>query len=346
MSLVLNGGVGGTGTTQYAYINSRIVSALPCAVSFWFKAGTNAGAGGTIAQWVNSAETLGNYRMGPGSSRSAGPILIRNTISRGTTATSSTLGVLSEHLVNVTSILPGSTTLVGVEDASKFTAGEYVRLSGSFAGISGITSGRDWRIESIGSGTLTLLLSSSGSWDEGQAATVNWSPYQPEKWNLGVASFTADPIGSDRFFNRGGFVGQSSVYMNSGYPGVTSQRPPDIFSGLDRFCVGGYLQSDAAAGHFRGEISHVAVWPVHPAAAEASELLTKAPNLVGWGSPLAYWPLLADETDSIGSNHLTPIGSPTINSDGPSIQLTSGGGGGSGYLPTVMRAQPINLFGF
>jgi hypothetical protein len=345
VSLVLNGGVGGSGSTQYAQINSRIVASLPFSVSFWFRAGTNAGAAGVIAHWVNSNATLGNFRLGAGATRSMGPILTRQVISKGTTATESGISPSADLAVAVTSIVSGSTTQVGVEDAARFTVGEYVRLSGTFTGLTGITSGRDWRIESIAGGTLTLTLTSSGSWDSGQSATVNWSTYQPERWNLGVASFIDAPSGNT-FFNRGGFVNQPVVYLNGGYTGLTNQRPANLFPDLNRFCVGAYAQEGSAAGYFRGEIAHVAVWEYFPTVGDCAELLTKAPTLVGWGAPLAYWPLLADETDSIGSNDLTLVGSPDITSDGPSIQLTSGGGGGSGYLPTVMRAQPINLFGF
>jgi hypothetical protein len=342
MSLVLNGGVGGALSTQYAYIDDRIVSALPATVSFWFKNGTDSNAGGQFAQWVDADATLGTYRMGGGSSRATGPVFTRTVGSRASTATFSSAASLTS--VAVTSIATGSTTAVEVDDASSFSVGEYVRLEGTFDGITGITSGREWRIESIASNTLILTLSTSGTWGELQSATVKWSAWQPEKWNLGVLSF-ANVGGSSNIQLHGGFVGNSVVTLSAAFSGVTSQKPNDIFGVLDRFCVGGYLQSGSASGHVRGEIAHVAVWEYLPTASEVNELLIKAPHLVGWGAPLAYWPLLADETDSIGSADLTLVGTPDITSDGPSISLTSGGGGGSGYLPTVMRAQPINLFG-
>jgi hypothetical protein len=344
MSLVLNGGVGGSASTQLAYIDSRIVSALPATVSFWFKTGATGSAGGQVAQWVDKDETTGTYRMGGGASSSIGPIFSRTVGSRISTASFYAPTTALSESVNVTSITTGTTTAIGVEDASKFQAGEYVRLEGTFTGITGITSGREWRIQSIASSTLTLALSSSGDWTEGQSATVRWSAWQPEKWNLGVLSY-GPTSGDNPIRLKGGFLGNSAVTLDSVHSGISGQKPVDIFDRLDRFCVGGYLQSSAAA-HFRGEIAHVAVWEYLPSAAEASELLTKAPTLVGWGSPLAYWPLTNDDDDAIGSNDLTLVGSPDITSDGPSIQLTSGGGGGSGYLPTVMRAQPINLFGF
>jgi hypothetical protein len=345
MSLVLNGGVGGSASTQYGYVDSRIVSALPATVSFWFKTGINGAAGGQFAQWVDKDETTGTYRMGGGAQQAIGPVFSRTVGSRISTASFYAPTTALSESVNVTSITTGATTAVGVEDASKFSAGEYVRLEGTFTGITGITSGREWRIQSIAGSTLTLALTSSGTWGEGLTATVRWSAWQPEKWNLGVLSY-GPTSGDNPIRLKGGFLGNSAVTLDSVYSGISGQKPVDIFDRLDRFCVGGYLQSSGASGYFRGEIAHVAVWEYFPTAGEASELLSKAPTLVGWGAPLAYWPLLADDDDAIGSNDLTLVGSPDITSDGPSIQLTSGGGGGSGYLPTVMRAQPINLFGF
>jgi len=342
MSLVLNGGVGGNGTTQYAHVGSRIVSALPATVSFWFRTGVNTTSGGRAAEWVQSDATLGTYRMGAGAAQSSGPNLARTTTCRTTTSTA--YSSYTAATVGVTSITSGATTQVGVDDASGFSAGEYVRLEGTFTGLTGISSGRDWRIQSIAGNTLTLTLASSGDWAEGQSATVKWSAWQPEKWNLGVATFTT--TAGEFLQHKGGFVGNTSVTINAFHTGVSGQRPADIFSALDRLCLGATFQSGGATNYFRGEFAHVAVWQYAPSAAEASELLTKAPHLVGWGSPLAYAPFLADANDVIGSNHFTLVGSPSITSDGPSIQLTSGGGGGSGYLPTVMRAQPINLFGF
>lgn len=342
MSLVLNGGVGGSLSTQYAYIDSKIVSALPATVSFWFKNGIDSNAGGQFAQWVDADATLGTYRMGGGSSRATGPVFTRSVGSRISTASYSSTGSLTTTAV--TSIATGATTSVGVEDASSFSVGEYVRLEGSFAGITGITSGREWRIESIASSTLILALSSSGVWGEAQSATVRWSAWQPEKWNFGLLSFAN--IGGDANNQvKGGFLGNTSISLAGEYSGVAGQRPADIFSVLDRFCVGAYLQSGSATGYIRGEIAHVAVWEYLPTAGEAAELLTKAPNLVGWGSPLAYWPLLADESDSIGANDLTLIGSPSVTSDGPSISLTPGGGGTPGFLRGVMRARNPSIFG-
>jgi hypothetical protein len=343
MSLVLNGGVGGALSTQYAYIDDRIVSALPATVTFWFKNGIDSNAGGQFAQWVDSDVTLGTYRMGGGGSRATGPVFTRSVGSRISTASYSSTASLTT--TNVTSIATGTTTAVTVEDASTFSAGEYVRLEGTFTGITGITSGREWRISSIESNTLILALSSSGSWGEGLTATVKWSAWQPEKWNFGMLSFS-DSLGGANNQIKGGFLGNTTVSLAGEYSGVAGQRPSDIFSVLDRFCLGAYLQSGTATGYVRGELAHVAVWGVRPTDGETAELLVKAPTLVSWGTPLAYWPLLADDDDAVGSYDLTLIGSPPINSDGPSITLAGGGGGSGTFIPSIMRAQPTNLFGF
>jgi hypothetical protein len=345
MSLVLNGGVGGSGTTQCAYVDQRIISTIPCTIAAWFRTGSVVNSAGQLAGWVKSDAAVGTSRMTGGGNRSSGPQLVRNITCRLASALTGNVGTMNTLLVNVTSIISGTTTQVGVEDATMFSAGEFVKLDGTFSGLTGISSGRDWRINSISGSTLTLALSTTGTWDEGLAATVKWSAWQPDEWNLAVFSFTA--ISNQRLQSMGGFVGNTALSIYDLKTGTAGQYPADVLGSLDRIVIGGLYQSSTLDFPWRGEIAHVAVWNnVVPTSEQAAELLTKAPHLVGWGSPLTYWPLLADETDSIGSNHLTLVGSPDITSDGPSIQLTSGGGGGSGYLPTIMRAQPINLFGF
>jgi hypothetical protein len=344
MSLILNGGVGGTGTTQYAYRDERIVTAIPCTVALWFKNGTSSTAGGTYANWVNKAATLGNYRIGGGGSRAVGPVLTRTIVTRTTSSTASSVGTLASYQVAVTAITSGAQTQVAVDNVGLFAAGEYVRLAGTFDGLTGITSGRDWRISSIAGNTLALEIASSGTWNEGQAATVKWSAWQPEKWNLAVLSFGLTSATNSRKV-KGGFFGNTAVTIDSEYQGVTGQRPEDIFGVLDRFCIGAYAQSGSATDYFRGEIAHAAVWEYLPNASEAAELLTVAPHLVGWGAPLAYWPLVSDETDAIGQNDLQLVGSPDITSDGPSITLDPGGGGGSAFIPSAMRARILNAFG-
>jgi hypothetical protein len=344
MALVLNGGVDGTGSTQYAYRDARVVSSLPCFVAGWFKAGTNSSSSGQFFNWVDADGTLGNTRMGGGISRSLGLVLTRNVISRATTASSRSVTVLDSVAQSVGSIGVGATTAVAVDDSSAFTAGEYVRITGGLLGLSGIASGRDYRIASIAGSALNLEIASSGDWTEGQTATIKWAAWQPEKWNFMALAFTE--TSNARIQHYGGFVGRSSLLIAELNGGTSSNYPADIFSSLDRVCLGATFQSASATNYFRGEAAHVAVWNgVEPTQSQIAELLSVAPNLVSWGAPTAYWPLLADETDSIGSADLTLVGTPDITSDGPSITL-SGGGGGSGYLPTVMRAQPINLFGF
>jgi hypothetical protein len=345
MALVLNGGVDGTGSTQYAHHDALIVSALPVTVSVWFKAGTNASAAGQIVNWVDADATLGNYRMGGGLGRSLGPVLSRNIISRVATSSGSPVTTLDTLGQSVTEIVTGATTLVSVTDASAFSAGEWVKLSGTFSGITGITSGREHRISSVASNTLALELATSGVWGDGQSATVKWSAWQPEKWNLMVLALTT--ASGARLRSLGGFVGNSGVSIFSEFAGTLGNYPADIFDVIDRLCLGATFQSGSATNYFRGEAAHLAVWNgASPTESQAAELLALAPNLVSWGAPTAYWPLLSDETDSIGSADLTLVGTPDITSDGPSITLTGGGGGSGTFIPSIMRAQPTNLFGF
>jgi len=344
MSLVLNGGVGGSGTTQCAYVDERIISAIPCTIAAWFKTGSAASSAGQLAGWVQSDAAVGTSRMTGGGNRSTGPVLVRNITCRTSTALTGSVGTLNTLLVNVTSITSGATTQVGVEDATMFSVGEFVKLDGTFSGLTGITSGRDWRINSIAGSTLTLALATTGTWSEGQSATVKWSAWQPEKWNLAVFAFT--DISNQRLQSMGGFLGNTALSIYDVKSGTAGQYPADVLGSLNRIVIGGLYQSSTLDFPWRGEIAHVAVWNnVVPTSEQAAELLTKAPHLVGWGSPAAYWPLLADENDSIGTNHLTPIGSPGINSDGPAITLEAGGGGGAAFIPSAMRARILNAFG-
>jgi hypothetical protein len=343
MSLVLNGGVGGSDSTQYAYRDSRIVSALPCTLAVWFKNGTGVSAEGQVAGWMDADATIGTYRMGGSLARSTGPVFTRQITSRTISAVISSVTTRTTVSQNVTDIGTGATTAFVLDDASRYSVGEYVRITGTFTGISGITSGREYRIGSIAGSTINLEVATTGAWNEGLTATVRWSAWQPEKWNLMVLTFTET---EPRMTHMGGFVGNSGLTVLSSFGGTSGQFPADIFSVLDRVTLGALFQSAGATGHFRGELAHFAVWNgVTPTESQAAELLTVAPNLVSWGAPTAYVPLTNNENDVIGVNHLTLVGSPSINSDGPAITLTGGGGGSAGYLPSVMRARNPSIFG-
>jgi len=352
MSLVLNGGVGGSGTTQFAYLDGRIVSALPAVMSFWFKNGAGGSSGGRTAQFVQSDAALGTQLMGSGLSQSVGPVLNCSTQVRTTTATVYNFATRSDltegrYRYPLTAITTGATTTIVVDtlgDAMPYVAGMYVKPEGTFTGVSGLVSGREYRVASVSGTSAVLEVASTGEASSGWTGTVRWSGWQPERWNFGVVRLnsTADPA---RITYYGGFSGAPGITIYSGNSGQVS--PSTIFDAMDRICFGGTYQSASGANAFRGELAHLAVWEgVSLDDSKAAELLTVAPNLVSWGTPLAYVPCLGDGVATVGATNLTTVGSPSFTSDGPSIQLTSGGGGGSGYLPTIMRAQPINLFGF
>jgi hypothetical protein len=351
MSLVLNGGTSGSGTTQAAYAG-RIASALPAIVSFWHKNGIATEATGRFVDWVDADATPGNYRMGVSASRSSGPVFSNTTLVRDVSGSPTSFSTRSDltggrYRYPLTAITTGATTTIAVDtlgDAMPYVAGMYVKPEGTFTGVSGLVSGREYRVASVAGTNAVLEVATTGEASSGWTGTVRWSAWQPERWNLGVLRFnaTGDPISRVTYY--GGFVGAPGITIYS--TGGGSVGPNTIWDVLDRFCIGGYYQGTTLTAPFRGEFAHVAIWEgVTLDDSRAGELLTKAPHLVGWGSPLAYWPLLADETDSIGSNDLTLIGSPDINSDGPSITLTGGGGGTPGYIPSVMGARQRNIFG-
>lgn len=339
MSLVLNGGESGTGATQYAYVDSRIVTTLPITISYWFKAGNTTSASGDYVGLVDKDATLGTYRMGNGVERSTGPIMAQTATSRVTTASQYTMAVPDASMVTISEIITGSVTECVVDDPTPFSVGQFVRVTGTLTGITGIASGRDYRVESITGYSLFLTIASSGTWTETNSGNVRPSAYQPERWNLAVAVFL-----EDRFTFRAGVLGNTTMLIDASLNGITGQDPVDIWSVIDRFCVGAYAQSGSAARYANGELAHVGLWDnTNPTLAQADELLTVAPNLVTWGAPTAYYPFLADANDSIGSNHMTLVDTPTINGDGPSITV-SGGGGGGGYLP-IMRPYNPSIFG-
>jgi hypothetical protein len=352
MSLVLNGGAGGSGTTQFSYLDSRIVSALPSVFSFWFKTGINDGTGGRSAQFVQSDATLGTYLMGSGLSRSVGPVFNCSTQVRPTTATVYSFGTRTDldggrYAYPISAVTTGATTTISVDtlgDAMPYVAGMYVKPEGTFSGVSGLVSGREYRVASVSGANAVLEVATTGALTEGWAGTVRWSAWQPERWNLGVIriSNTADPA---RLMYYGGFVGAPGVTISKGNSGQVN--PSTIFDVMDRICFGGTYQSGAGANQFRGELAHLAVWEgVTLDDSKAGELLTVAPNLVSWGTPLAYVPCLGDGNATVGATNLTTIGDPTYTSDGPSITLSGGGGGSGTFIPSIMRAQPTNLFGF
>ena len=352
LSLVLNGGIGGSGTTQTAYLASRVASSLPAIISFWHRAGINSGATGRVANIVDASAAVGTFRLGSSLSRSVGPVFNNTTAifnETGTTSSFSTRSDLTDgrYRYPVTSIAAGATTTITVDtlgDAMPYAAGMYVRIDGTLTGLAGILAGREYRVSSVSGATAVLEVATTGTLEEGWSAFVRWSAWQPERWNLGVVRISGDRD-PERMQYWGGFLGSPGITIYSATPGVFS--PSLIWDVMDRICFGGLYQSDTINSPFRGELAHLAVWQeVDLDDSKAAELLTVAPNLVSWGTPLAYVPCIDNGTATVGAENLTTVGSPSFTSDGPSITLTGGGGGSGTFIPSVMRAQPINIFGF
>jgi hypothetical protein len=353
MSLVLNGGIGGSGTTQFAYLASRVAASLPCVASIWYRTGTDSNSGGRSINWAYASAAVGTYAMGTGHSRSVGPsfsdTVRANSTSTGTTTVQTRIDLEGgRYAYPMTSIATGATTTIGVDtlgDAMPYSAGMYVRAGGTLTGVSGMVTSREYRVASVSGANVELEVATTGSPSEGWSGSLRWSAWQPERWNLSVVRFseTGDPIARIQYFS--GFFGGPGITMKAGVSGSTA--PEILWPDMDRICVGGLYQSDAGTGPFRGELAHVAVWEgVDLDDSKAAELLTVAPNLVSWGTPLAYVPCLGDGNATVGATNLTTIGDLTYTSDGPSITLSGGGGGGGAFIPSIMRAQPTNLFGF
>jgi hypothetical protein len=134
MSLVLNGGIGGSGTTQFAYLASRVASALPAIISFWHRTGINSNSGGRLANFAQSTAAVGTYRMGSSLSRTTGPVFNNQTAAfdtSGTTAGFSTRSDLTEgrYRYPLTSITAGATTTITVDTLGRCDAlrGGHVR---------------------------------------------------------------------------------------------------------------------------------------------------------------------------------------------------------------------------
>jgi len=341
VSLVLNGGVSGNLATQCAYIDSRIVSALPFTVSAWYRSGNNVAASSSrsLVSLVDASAAPGNGVISMRCSRNTNTILTVGTLLRNTTESALTITASASTEINIVSVTTGTTTVITLESApTDWEVGDFVRLTASFVEITGLNSGRDYLILNISGASVTLNVASEAGGAPSATGTLKPSVWDIDGWNLLVMTCKA---AADRRQLYGGYR-RTIISTTTAGPSTLDSV---IFAACNRIALGALYQSGTIGAPLNGELAHVAVWDgANVSEAQASELLTVAPNLVTWGTPTAYAPFLADANDVIGSNHFTLVGSPDITSDGPSITL-SGGGGGSGYLPTIMRAQPINLFG-
>jgi hypothetical protein len=352
LSLILNGGIGGSGTTQFAYLASRVASALPAIISFWHRTGIDSNSGGRVANFAQSTAAVGTYRMGSSLSRTTGPVFNNQTAvfdTTGHTSRFSTRSDLTEgrYRYPLTSITSGATTTITVDslgDPMPYAAGMYVKPEGTFTGLSGLVSGREYRVASVSGANAVLEVATTERCRKAGPGPFDGRHGSRSGGTSVLCGSTARRTRPACSIGAGSSV-RPGITIYSGTTGTTS--PATIWDVLDRICFGGLYQSDTGNTPFRGELAHLAVWSgVSLDDSKAGELLTVAPNLVSWGTPLAYVPCLGDGNATIGATNLTPIGDPTYTSDGPSITLSGGGGGSGTFIPSIMRAQPTNLFGF
>jgi hypothetical protein len=334
MALALNG------TTQLAHADWAIT--LPFTMAVWARRPippTNSKTA-YILHGVDSAASVGNFIVGTRFvSTYAAP---RQTLSAGTVARTTTETVAnvtpvgSVAITNIDNVGVTSLTLETADEA--WRAGDWVRVEGT-TGLTPELGGRDWEIASVTGGSTVLNLVASTTGTPTGTWTANPSAFQGEdRWSLLVVTYDA----TARRLAWAGHEGRSFLTHSSS--NVTNTSISSLVAAVNRVCIGGNLQSGTINNPLAGEIAHAAVWQgVYAGASQALELLTVAPNAVTWGAPSNYWPLLANENDAAGSANLTLVDTPTINSDGPT--LGSSGGGGGAFIPSAMRARIINAFG-
>ena len=340
MSLVLNGGVGGSGSTQFGYVPSKIITQLPYAISFHFKGSVNSTASGRLVNLVDGTATLNstpNYLMGHGVSRSLGPVLAQTIASRltGASPNSATASAASDY--TILTVTPGASTVLGLNTSGHgYSIGEYIRVSGTFGTLTGLTDSACYRVSDVNGAAVTVAASTSGDFTGG-SAVVRYAAYQPEFWNLVVCEFTDS---SPRLRIWSAIHGKTGLTTKSTFSGTSGQYPVNLFSLVNRLCVGAIVQAnDAANNHFRGEIANLAVWDNSAVTDElVLDLNTKVPTIVSMGTLAAYYPFDENTQDQIGSNHFTMFGSPTVTSSGPT--LTGAGGGGSVIVSGVSDPTP------
>jgi hypothetical protein len=316
MSLVLNGGVGGTGSTQGAYIDSVIASNLPLAMAVCWRAGENSSSAGALMRMCQSVvDTLNTYNFGGNASRAVGPIITQSVGGRGTTASFATSLTNAAYVYDIQVIAVGETTMLTVP-GHNFQVGEMVRLTGTLTGITGILDGRDYKVLTVSSSLVELQAATSGEWQVGSTATARRSAWQPNVWNMTLLTFGASGT-SDSHRNRAGLVGEAGLMVMHQHSGIAGQRGFELWSVVDRFCLGCLYQNDTLQSPFRGEMAHAALFaPTLTDTSEAAALLGARPDAVALPL-LAYWPLTSNLNDVVGSNHLIPLGNPSVTSDDP-----------------------------
>lgn len=124
------------------------------------------------------------------------------------------------------------------------------------------------------------------------SSTTNWGA---GTWQHFAAVFTSDSL--------------RSVFLNGSSKGSNTDVITPVSA--DEFILG-VRRRTSPIGYFPGRLCHVAVWNVALSDEEIAQLnVERVPLGVRPGSIIAYWTLISDGQDSVGSFDLTGSGSPT-----------------------------------
>lgn len=161
------------------------------------------------------------------------------------------------------------------------------------------------------------------------------SGYSSGAWQHVAATFVSAT-------NRNVFLGGT----NKG-TGTTNTGPSGTTTTLGVYYI--YL---GGSGWFPGNLAEIAVWDIELSDAEIASLATGVyPNQIQAVHCIAYWPLLSDANDDVGSYHMTEDGSPSYDGvDHPTMkdlisytELAATGGGTSGGSAVMAVAETLEL---
>ncbi len=161
----------------------------------------------------------------------------------------------------------------------------------------------------------------------GLVAAITSSGFTINTWHHVLAVFVS---GAERhIWIDGNAVGDDTTDISSGW-------------NHNNFAIGG-LRDQSPGDYFSGRIAEAAVWDGELVEANAITLYGKdAPSLVEPGILTAYWKLIDDDVDSIGSFDLTPNGSPTFTDHVPGMNY---GGEPAAGNPVVKIMLQMDQFG-
>lgn len=108
-----------------------------------------------------------------------------------------------------------------------------------------------------------------------------------------------------------------AVFLDGGSKGTNSDNQTPV--GINDFTIGNTYTGGTS--WFYGKLAHVAIWDIALSDAEVAQLAAGAnPVAIQSAHLIAYYPLLEDASDAQGGATLTPVGSPTYDSeDNPTV---------------------------